>query len=418
MLQLLCSLILILSFGFISTIKSMVYDNRYAPEYMSPILFKPRPRMDSNFQAIPIYMRANHSFGDMDSIGYPELNGLYNLADINRGLMAANVIQEDLFRSDLRGLPKVIWNRQGRLDIEALALYYQNILCDNVIVGSSYLFGHVNSRHDFILNKGSDTSIPNIKQGDEEYLYMLRAQVMDKLNVDYAIFRKVISGDLDLFFKFGKQWQYRYRCRSIDAWLTTGAIFPIGNPYEINNPASIILGGNRHWGVYLGVQGHAEVREDWHIDILFRAIKRLPKTFSCARMPGANELFDYGAIVGPMYVNPGYTFAFSGFLILEDFSYDGLGAKLGYTVIGHLEDKLVDKRKDQTIPSNLKAGMELSSWGIEFVRACVFYDFAKKLDYPSSLPSLSLYLDVPVHSTISKRSVKTYAISLAIETNF
>ena len=91
---------------------------------------------------------------------------------------------------------------------------------------------------------------------------------------------------------------------------------------------------------------------------------------------------------------------------------------MGYTVIAHLDDKLVDKRNDQTVPSNLKSGMDLSSWGIEFVRACVFYDFAKKLDYPSSLPSLSLYLDVPVHSTISKRSVKTYAISLAIETNF
>ena len=95
-------------------------------------------------------------------------------------------------------------------------------------------------------------------------------------------------GDSDLYFRMAIVGKYTCKFRRIDAALRCGLIIPTANETPINNPAAVPLGGERHWGAYIGLDGEFEFKEDLIGGIQFRASKRFSRT-NIRRMPFGGE---------------------------------------------------------------------------------------------------------------------------------
>ena len=61
------------------------------------------------------------------------------------------------------------------------------------------------------------------------------------------------------------------------------------------------------------------------------------------RMPFGAEPSQYGPIMGPLKVDPGWTFVFNPYALLKD-CVKGFGLKAQYTLVAHLKDNFGDKR--------------------------------------------------------------------------
>lgn len=402
--------------AFASSAQGMTYDNRFVP-----LIFKHfirRPGACSHLQVQPFFMRADRAFGDYDEIGYPGFNGRYNVSEIARALVVSGKLNQNPIRSDFSGITSIPFNREGRLDAEGIAFFYERFFTCHLAFGTSLLFMHVNSRHEFLFNPEDPDCLPfaDLGPGDRKYLFLLKARLNSELGVTPPLYSKTAVGDGDFYLRFGKTWDYTYKFRHIDLGLKLGVLAPIAPAAPVNNPAGFSIGGDKHWGVYGEATVDFELKEDWFISLLGRVSKRLPKT-QIKRMPVLNEPTNYGAVVGPLRTDPGFTLVFAPIATIEGLR-DGLGAKLQYTIIHHFEDKLFDRRSDQTVPVNLRPVEERSSWGSDYITASVFYDFAKMRDCRWYLPTLIAALDIPVPGILAKRSAKTYALSFLVETNF
>lgn len=394
-------------------VKAMVYDNRYVPLIFKHFIRRPGAIVHTQFQ--PYFFRADRSFGDFDEFGYPEFNGRYNLAEIARALVENGTFSSSPVRSDYRGISQINFNREGRLDAEGLAFFYERFLTCNLAVGTSMLFMHANSRHEFLFENDC-LPFPDLGPGDRTYFFLLKDKLNRALGVTPPLWSKTAFGDADIYLRYGLAWDYTLKFRRIDVGLKLGMLAPIAPPAPLDNPAGFAIGGDRHWGIYGEAIVDFELKEDWFFSLLGRVSKRFART-QIKRMPVFTEPTNYGAVVGPLRTDPGVTIAFAPIATIEGLR-DGLGAKLQYTLIHHFKDKLEDKRNDKSVPVHLDPVEARSSWGSDYVTASVFYDFAKMRDCRWYLPTVTAALDIPVPGRLAERSAKTYGISLLLETNY
>ncbi len=403
-----------------STVQGMIFDN---PHERLPFYYKPWlrwPCTSGHVRIQPFFMRADRANGeDEESIGWPELDGRYDQVSIAQSLLASKRISEDPFRSDFRGFSTIPWRREGRLDAEGIAFFYEQYLtclpyigCD-LSIGGSMLFVHLNSRNEFFLEA---ECFPSMSFGDRKYLYLLKEKMNKELGVIPPLYSKTAVGDGEYYLRFGKTWDYTYKFRHIDAAFKLGLLAPIAPKVPINNPAAIPIGYNKHWGLYVGYEGDFEVKEDMRAGILLRAIKRLPKT-DLLRLPAGFEPNGYGAAIGQFRVNPGFTLVAAPQVTLEALR-GGLGVSLIYTLIGHFKDRITDQRCEPTTPVNIPLAQERSKWADEHFTLWGFYDFAKYRDSRGLLPTVSLLWDMPTQWLVSKRSSKTHNVSLLVELDF
>ena len=125
-------------------------------------------------------------------------------------------------------------------------------------------------------------------------------------------------------------------------------------------------------------------------------------------------------VVGPLEVDPGWTFVFNPYASFEGLR-EGFGLKAQYTLVSHLKDSFCDKRSDEEkkrIRTVLEPVRERSSWGMEYVTLGAFYDFGKVKDCPCIYPKISAYWDIPVTWLVAKRASKTNCVSLMVEVDF
>lgn len=393
------------------SLQGMIFDNRYLP-----LLYKPyirRPCTWGHFRLQPFFMRADRGFGDFEKEGLPEIEGKYDQVDIANALVQSGRVDEDPFRSDLRGFTTIPWRREGRIDAEGLCFLYEQAIACNVSVGASLLFMALNSRQEFIVEPDC---IPNLSVGDREYLFLLKSQMNDTLGVTPPLYSKTAVGDGDFYVRYGCSWDYTCKFRHIESGIKLGMYAPIAPEVPLNNPAAVPIGGNKHWGVYVDLEGDFEVKEDWHVGLLLRAIKRLPKTAN-HRFPTSREPNSYGSVVGRFRVNPGFTFVACIPVAFEALR-EGFGLGASYTLVGHLEDRFTDLRSDTSVPINRELLEKRSSWGSEHVTVSAFYDFAKFRDCRGYLPTVTAALDMPTDWIISKRSSRSYCISILLESDF
>lgn len=404
-----CYVLLFFLFVWLNNLDSMVFDNRFFPLYLKPFTKQPFPL--AHFFIQPFVMHADKAQSDLEEIAIPAIDGKYNLIDISNGLQKIGILSDNPLRSDLQGITTINFNREGKLDSQGIAFYFEYPINTCISIGADFLFMHISSRHEFCL----DSSCINVGIGDRNYLHGLKERLNQSLSVLPPLYCKTVFGDFDFFARFSYMWLYTFKFRSIDLGLKLGMIAPTSSQLSINNPAAVPAGQN-HWGVYVELENQYELKEDLFARVMFRASKRFKRTF-LSRMPVNFEPLQYGSVIGPLENLPGWTFVFNPSFTAEDIR-EGLGVTVLYTLVGHLKDNLSDKRTDKSIPVNLEPVILRSSWTMEHVTLGAFYDFAKFKECSRILPKISVYWDIPVSFLAGKRFVKTHGISVLFDAAF
>ncbi len=389
--------------------RAMVFDNRFLPLFFKT--FTRRCDAPSHMRFQPFFMHADRGVSDLNKLMIPDIYGPYDLVSLSNALVLKGF--ENPLRSDFVARSSIPWTRKGRIAAQGLAFFYEQYLGYGCSAGFDALFAHVASRHEFLL-RGAEEQLP---PGDQEYLFAVKEKVHRELGLEPALFNHTGFGDIDLYLRFGSWWDYILKFRRIESGIKVGLYIPTAKATSLNNPASIPLGGEKHWGAYVDLSTDFEVKEDMRVGLMFRAIKRFART-CLQRLPVADEPSNYGALIGPLRVDPGWTFVFN-----PTFSIDGLREGLGfaaqYTLVSHLHDRLTDMRPEierARLATTLAPVAARSSWGMEYVSIGAFYDFGKVKD--CLYPKISAYWDMPVNWLVSKRSSKTNCVSLMVELDF
>jgi hypothetical protein len=387
----------------------MTFDNRFLPLYFKPFTRRAPGLSYSRIQ--PFFMRSERGHGDFDETSLPTIDGTYDAAEVGKALELVG--KPNLFPSQLRGIPSIPWRREGHLDAEGMAFFYEQALGCYVSVGTSFLFAHINSAHEFCLDSA------NTGLGNRQQLFDIRQKLDRELDVTPPLFKKTAFGDFDFYFRFGAVAEYICKVKRIDSGFKLGMIAPTASDIDLDNPASIPLGGEKHWGLYLGLDNEVELKEDLIVGLQLRAIKRFARTLT-RHMPVAQEPTRYGAVTGPLRIDPGWTFVFNPYVSIEGLR-EGFGLRVQYTLVAHLEDKLTDMRSEdvqKARPVHLDPVRARSSWGTEHVTLGAFYDFGKTRQSGWCLPVIAAYWDIPVDWFVSKRSAKTHSVSVTFELAF
>ncbi len=414
---------LVVILAFVPYSYSMIFDNRYIPLFQRP-LNRHHNRL-SNIRIEGAFTTGNKAFtpeafnSSDEEVELFQLNGKYDQMVLTRNTIKAypeKTSPNSFLPSEIMATNQdIAWKRSGKLETQLLDLRYSQAITKNIIVGIDTLAGHISShersRSDYIdklLKQSLPGEVNTIIEGDAALKKFLKILPSDYDTLSW--------GDTDMSLRIGNRWEYKAKFKAIDAGITLGCIAPTAKARTIFNPASISLGGNKHWGLYISADADFNLKEDWRAALLMRVQKRLART-SLQRMPFANEPLEYGLLIGPAYINPGYTFIIAPTIILDGIR-DNWGINAAYTLVVHRKDEWQDKRKERNIKPNLAPVEELSSWGSEYVTVGLSYDYSRDREEPRVANRLSCSLDIPLNYAVAHGSVKSYKLSLFMESNF
>lgn len=390
-------------------ISAMVYDNRFIP-------LLPRPRLmvdgkQSSFGIDFFMATGSKALGrSEDEIGIPELFGKFDLGQLARAAVCADI--PNALRSEWLA-HEIPYDVEGKIQAQAVAFSIHHPLTHWLAVGANWLCMRVNSSQEFILNCPN----LNLTAADEVELDQERRKLFSNIGLKKNHAAQIGFGDVDCYLYFGYMRDYMLKFRRIDLGARLGVLMPSGLSREINSPASIPFGGNGHWGAYAEFDGLFELREDLKAGLIVRLSKRFART-SCQRIPVKGEPYIFGATTGQVDINPGVTFVFSPYVSIENLR-QGLGLGVQYCLTAHSEDKWRDARSNSAaVPVDLCGIDERSAWGSDYFSLNVFYDFGKEKITRSFDPILSFRWDVPAMLFVSKRFSKTHRVSVGVEFAF
>jgi len=384
-----------------------IYDNRFIP------LFAPQQffieELPSSYELQFVAITASEAFArDEKTIGIPEIFGIFDLNTLATSLL--QITGKSPLRSDLLGreLPFFV---NGRIQGEGFFMRYYQSITDYFAFGAELLFLKTNSRQTFRLDR---EKVRNLKPGDINEIYRSRHLAFEEIGLIENDAPQHGVGDLDLYIRGGKTWDYTLKCRKIWAGLSLGGFIPTGVKTKLDNAATIPYGGNGFGGVYVKGDALFEVKEDIKVGFLLEISKRIPRTM-LVRMPmAASEPYIFGPIIGKARINPGATLGFSPYFVLEHMRA-GLGVGIHYTLTSHWKDTWCDKREDQTIPVDLSQVIKTSKWGSDYFTIDVFYDFGKQNTKHMIDPIVFFRWDVPSMLFVSHNVPKTTKVSLGVE---
>lgn len=407
-------------FLFFSVSINALIDNRYFPLYRQR--YTRQPDKLSIFDTNVFLMTASRARGfDDKPIGIPELDGKYDLIRVGKALEITG--KENPVPDEWQSKNQLLLDMNGKLSAQGFWIGYEQALTNWFSPGISFYFMSASSRYEFVI---PDILRRELKldqnRGSEIVLEKTIAKANDLLGITDNQFKKSGVPDIDLYIRFGIVRDYVHKFRKIDLGFTIGMLIPSGPKIEINNPASVPFGANGHWGLYFDGEAFLELKDDFIVGLWIQFVKRFEKT-SIRRIPVNGEPLRFGALVGPVQVNPGLTFGISPFVDLEGIR-DALGVKARYTFIHHAEDHWIDVRDDQTIPSMLFTtdGIETHSvsrsWINEYITLSLIYNFANEAKCRKFTPIVYLDWDIPVRILASKNICKTHRVSLGFEFSF
>ena len=407
-------------------------DNRF----LDPALFQ-KPFLihdyyNHHLMVQPFVLTAGSAFGRETGIDRDhelfEIFGHYNQADIDKALQLSGRTSGSLFRSDLQGLVGGIpWEMKGHFDMYGLGFHYFYEACDYFGLGVILFALHANSRLEMTRNLREASALFS-QPGDIQELFLVRQEMSEALDLCPGIWHKSGIGDIDVYLKAKWKREYYLRCRRIDVGARVGMLAPTAPRRNINNPASIPLGGDGHWGVYGMIDADFDIHEDIQAGCLLQFIKRIAKT-QCYRMPAVcnskcerpeDEVFEpinFGAIVGQAYVDPGITLNFTPYIAFKGVR-DGLGFLLSYNITMHECDTVRAVGAAAELHPNTRAIQFLSKWRSEHATLGVFYDCGYYYEERFHKPIVSFTWDIPVDWLLSKRSFRTHGVSFILETQF
>jgi hypothetical protein len=384
-----------------------IYDDRFIPLFVPQQFFI--EGLPSAYELDFVAITASEAFArDEKTVGIPELFGVFDLNNLATSLL--EITGETPLRSDLLGreLPFFV---NGRIQGQGFFMRYCQSISDHFTLGAELLFLKTNSRQGFRINT---EKVKNLKPGDLNEIEISRRLAFEEIGLIENDSAQHGIGDIDLYIRGSKQWDYTLKCRRIYAGLTFGGFVPTGVKTDLYNAASIPYGGNGFGGFYLKGDALFQLKEDIKVGFLLEISKRIPRT-TLARMPMvASEPYIFGPIIGKAHINPGPTLGFSPYFILENLR-GGLGVGVHYTLTSHWKDKWCDRRESPRFPVDLSQVINTSKWGSDYFTIDLFYDFGKQKTKHIIDPVLFFRWDVPAMLFVSHNVPKTNKASLGIE---
>lgn len=403
--------LLSISLLFSAPIFSMVCDNQYFPLFQRP--FSRIIEQPSRFAIDAFFTTASLAFDNKENeIEIPALFGPYDQNKLSNALTLVG--KNNPLPAEFRG-SKIEWDISGKIQAQGVSIAHEQKLLGPVYVGFSWLLMHAYSCHDFCLK--SPGMISEI--GDIQELKEARRLMHKELGLTQMQSSRTGMGDFDCYLRIGGIWDYKWKCRRIDAGLTLGLLMPSGLSREICNATTVPFGGNGHWGAYGRLDAEFELKEDMKFGLSMRIGKRFERTMDM-RLPVAKEHPLFGALVTPVSVDPGLNFSFFPYVSLENLR-KGLGVRIGLNLNKHSKDYFCDLRSSkerEDLPAITSRLKKVSEWSSDYASLNVFYDFGKMAVERGYKPIVTFGWDVPFLMFVASNSIKTHRISLGVEFNF
>jgi hypothetical protein len=110
--------------------------------------------------------------------------------------------------------------------------------------------------------------------------------------------------------------------------------------------------------MYGDVMAEFELKQDWKFGTLLGFVYEFKNTEN-RRLPYHKEPPIYSAIKGGVEIDPGMTFKFSPYFMLDNLK-DGVSCQFRYTYIRHLPDTWYDRRSNKNVVSYLESARDLN----------------------------------------------------------
>ncbi len=395
-----------------------VIDDRYRDPVLNHQVFvSPDPETCTIFLTQLFVESAHHASNQYGKeVGLFDIGPIYTLKSLDNALLQSGRIQQSLIPTYWQaGLTQAPYNMVGRLQTEGITFHWYHDLSDHWAFGVRGEGLHASARMELVRDPAFDRGFV-FGPGDRNQLQILQEEISEALGVEAPIWDAYMLGDLEVYARLYTAKPYAYKCRYVDAGIALGLIVPAAPHRDINNPASILMGGNRHWGMFLEGSVDAIVRHDIRAGFLARYQQRFSRV-DLLRVPTSEEALPFGAVVGDIRVSPGPVFMFAPYLIKENLR-DGFGMRVGYTLVKQFKDCFADRRVDQSVPINFAVLRETSEWGLDYVTLGFLYDFAYDKVERNFEPVISITVDAPVDFIVNSRAGRTWGVALSMEASF
>ena len=399
-----------------------VIDNRWRdPALNHQVFVSPDPDTCTILVLQPFFESAHHSFDCFGKdTGLFDITQLYTLKGLDDALLATGAIAQSLIPTFwAAALTQGPYFMRGKFQTQGIAFHWYHDISNHWAFGMRGEGLHANARmelvrDDALFDGGLLVNVSN--PGNERELTLLQEKLHAALEVQPAIWDDWMLGDFELYARLYSTKPYAYKCRHLDAGIALGLLIPAAPFRDINNPASLPMGGDRHWGLFLEGTLDAIVRHDIRAGFLLRYQQRFSRV-DRLRVATAKEPLNFGAVVGDIRVTPGPTVMFAPYLIKENLR-DGFGMRVGYTLVQHFRDSFSDCRADRTVPINFDILRNASVWGLDIATLGFLYDFAYDKVERHFEPVISIMVDVPVNFAASSLAAQTFGVAISMEASF
>jgi hypothetical protein len=381
----------------------MVFDNRFMPLMQCPWVAPDDGR--SHFSTHVFGVRARSAYNKLGAeVPLPDIYGSFDLGKIVRAMVSIGC--QNPIKSEWRDAD-IPWLMEGKLQGMGIDFEWQKSITPYISIGGSFLVLKLNSWYNFAFNEKDCILHP--KASEVQELEDSRRSVLQQIGIygDFSTQRGV--GDIDLYVRAGKYWEYTCKFRSIQVGGRLGLLIPTGERQNIHYPSSVPFGGNGHWGIYGAVDTLFELKQDWKVGLYVRLNERFPRT-QCYRVPANSEMMNYGAVQASVKVSPRPTIVVSPYVDFECLR-EGLGVRLFYVLTKHWADEWRQGNKDQK-------KIEQTSWGSDYFSVNILYDFGKVRPNCAIYPIMTFCWDIPWYVFIADKVAKTDRISLGVEVAF
>ncbi len=406
-------LALLVAASFVSGLQAMVSDSRYFPWYQR--FYDRTYERRSIIDVEAFFVTAGSARGNesIPHIGIPEIWGVYDEKQLSDALLLLGQTTPLLAQWQLQ--TKIPWIMKGKIEGQGFSLVAELGGRHGLSLCASTAVMHVTCNQQFILPRTTQSSM-GLLPAQELELDSERRQINEQLGFKEAQWSKSGMCDTEVYLRYGFVKDYAWKFRKIDVGAYAGALIATGVKKDPNNPASVPFAGDGHSGFFVGAEGFFEIKEDWNVGLRMQVNSRVAKTRE-GRMPINNETVLYGAISGPVRIDPGATFIFTPCFRMGDLR-DGWGLSVQYLLAFHGGDVWTDMRPVKTIPTTLNGLYKKSEWTAEYLAVNIFYDSDRVKSDDRVHPLLNFQWSIPLHLMAEKQVSKTNLVSLGFVFNF
>ncbi|HBR70772.1 TPA: hypothetical protein DIC20_00455 [Candidatus Dependentiae bacterium] len=392
------------------------FDNRFLFPLNERITWRTKDKL-SRFNVGAFFMTGDEARDEHYDIRLPDLGGQYDLAKINAAMNLVGITNPYyLTEWETLELPYVC---NGKIRATGMDLAFEYGFNKHFSIGVATSIMHVNTRYDYRI---SDTAKTNLGICNGTTFYPGREWALEQARLNSNVLLGLNSGqwsatglsDTELYVRVGTIKEYLWKFRQFDISLWLGALLPTGEKMSLSAQSAVPFGGNGHYGMFARGELALELTDDVFFGFWLYLSKRFSK-IACHRMPMASEPLQYGVLVDQAKVDPGFSVAFSPYLIWDDIQ-DGFGAYGGYTYVQHTRDHWF--YSGTTYCPKLNRLCDASKWINGYFTIGIDYDFTKGVTIREYGPRFYFDFTLPTTMFDSKCVFKTYRISLGMEFHF